>query len=225
MSQIIESLLEAMKTIAKKEIDKVDKNITIQAKIKEVKDEAKGLYDVEYLGNSFEASCPTRLNLVQNDLVSILIPNGDMSDKNKIILGAISNNINELGNSSVSVLYNEKSENFISNNEEFSFCSYSGNQEYIFFIKDSEKLFKNYRDDYHLLKLSFFAKVGLANDNIQGDYGVKIIIPTFDENLEEVEKEIVLNRLSAGDPNNNTGEIYCQREQIFDMEHYTYNPH
>ena len=224
MSQIIESLLEAMKTIAKKEIDKVDKNITIQAKIKEVKDEAKGLYDVEYLGNSFEASCPTRLNLVQNDLVSILIPNGDMSDKNKIILGAISNNINELGNSSVSVLYNEKSENFISNNEEFSFCSYSGNQEYIFFIKDSEKLFKNYRDDYHLLKLSFFAKVGLANDNIQGDYGVKIIIPAFDENLEEVEKEIVLNRLSAGDPNNNTGEIYCQREQIFDMEHYTYNP-
>ena len=106
---LVKELLSAIKIIAKKEISNTDKNTTLECRVVSVIDEAKRLYEVEYLGNSMQAySINSESSFSCNDLVYVTVPNGKFNNK-KLILGALSPTVATFVESVSSQSYNTKS--------------------------------------------------------------------------------------------------------------------
>ena len=86
------ALLKAMDSFADKATKSTKGTLTIEAKIVEVVDKGKGKYKVWYQGSTFEATAAnTNVTYSINDIVFILVPDGDF-DKNKIILAPVVTN-------------------------------------------------------------------------------------------------------------------------------------
>ena len=185
-SDIQNSLFEAMKIFSESATANSGATITIDGTITTVKDEAAGIYSVEYLGSIFEAHTNSNITYSVGDNVYVLVPDGDFT-KEKIILGLISasasaytNNIENSKN------YYEVSDNLIDNNlGTIKLSSYvavnPGDNKINITIHDATTfgaLINGYLDDYRTFKLSLSAKTSLAvAQQSKGNYGISLNIP------------------------------------------------
>ena len=214
---LVKELLSAIKIIAKKEISNTDKNTTIECRVVSVIDEAKRLYEVEYLGNSMQAtSIDSESSFSCNDLVYVTVPNGKFNNK-KLILGAVSPNISTFVNTDQTQSFNIKSENILKDLEEYNICSFNDrlnketNQIGYSVIEDEFGIINKYMKEYSYIRIGFNVKTKLPNEQNNGNYGVRINIPFFDENGKQVLREYYLDKTNIqGDPFSKTEE-----EEVF----------
>ena len=214
---LVKELLSAMKIIAKKEVSNTDKNTTLECRVVSVIDEAKRLYEVDYLGNSIQAySINSESSFSCNDLVYVAVPNGKFNNR-KLILGAVSPNIATFVNSNLNQSYILKSENIIRDLTEYNICSFNDklnketNQIGYSIIEDEYGIIDKYMKEHSYIRIGFNVKTKLPSHQKLGNYGVRISIPFFDENGQQVLKEYYLDKTNIqGDPFSKTIE-----EEVF----------
>ena len=185
-SNIQNSLFEAMKIFSESAAANSGATLTIDSTITAVKDEAAGVYSVEYLGSTFEVHSNSNATYSVGDSVYVLVPDGDFT-KEKIILGLISasasaytNNIENGKN------YYEVSDNLVDNSSgTIKLSSYAtikpGDNKTNITAHDSTTfgaLINGYLGDYRTFKLSLSAKTSLAvTQQSKGNYGISLNIP------------------------------------------------
>lgn len=187
MNEIQNSLLETMRAFTK--ATSATTTVTIEGRIVNIIDAGKKEYEVEYQGNTFAAHAISEVNYKVNDIVYLLIPNGDFS-KNKIILGLV-NSLDKVFVSETdyddSIIRQEISDNLI--DRDFGVIKLSSyedtkveNQNITNFpLVNFNKIFQEYFNKYKNYKLSFSTKTEL--DLIQqsgGNYGVSLKIPLIE---------------------------------------------
>ena len=187
-SNIQNSLFETMKIFSESAAANSGSTITIEGRITAIKDEAAGIYEVEYLGSTIEAHASSDTIYEVNDSVYILVPDGDFT-KEKIILSLISASAktytSEIENNKN---YYEISDNLIDNSlgtiklSSYTTVKKNDNKTDISTQNNSVigALFNDYLKTYRTFKFSFLAKTALPlEQQNSGNYGVSINIPIF----------------------------------------------
>ena len=134
MSSYEEKLCEAMEYIAEKAVQSASYDKTIQATIIRCEDELLGQYKVRYQDSTFYAyAANTEITYSANTLVYILVPGNDMGNT-KTILGTVK----KLGSDYITLVesgYELVGVNCILSEEEYSLCSYKGEQHLVIYDK------------------------------------------------------------------------------------------
>ena len=129
-----EKLCEAMEYIADKAVQNASYDKTIQATIIRCEDELLGQYKVRYQDSTFYAyAANTEITYSANTLVYILVPGNDMGNT-KTILGTVK----KLGSDYITLVesgYELVGVNCILSEEEYSLCSYKGEQHLVIYDK------------------------------------------------------------------------------------------
>ena len=184
MNDIQNSLFETMKTFADWSNTVSNATTTIQCVITEVLDQGSGIYNVKYLDNIFPASANSNVTYSINDIVYVLIPDGNF-ENNKVILGLV----NPTAVSYVAALsedskYYDVSGNLIdidfgtikmssydTINEKFGNISSQD-------LYDFNIMVSSYLETYNTFGLSFNVKTILPQEQqSNGNYGITINIP------------------------------------------------
>lgn len=194
-------------TLSQSQYDK-----TIQGTIQKITDLTLSKYLVKYQDSSFEAISADKNTVFQrDDLVYVLIPNGDFN-KDKTIIGKVGGNIIRNPNVySTGDTYIKTGE--ILNNEKntFSLCSYYGNQEKVLFDKENNINLLGFKEDILLEQLQFSDTFILEfqlktelkrSQRTQGNYGIKILAIIENEIGQTMEKNLIF------DINNINGNPY-----------------
>lgn len=118
------ALLQSIELFAKKEANQVPATLTVEAKVVEVIDQGRGIYKVQYLGNSFEAvAANTNIIYDIDEMVYLIIPNGNF-DNNKIILAPISAATTTYASTLDSNSYFALGDNLFASVDDVELCTY-----------------------------------------------------------------------------------------------------
>lgn len=232
------SLYQTMEMFAKYNNENSKSTITIECKIAEIVDAGLKEYVVTYLGNSFTAHAVNDYSYTINDLVYVLVPDGDFT-KNKIILGLASAGISSDTSDSETDKYYEVSDNLFYNRAyDFQMSSYRDTEENIFILSSDKQhgftafddLFSDFLSHYRTLCLKCRIKTSFLAEQLngQGNYGIVFTVP-LQRKGENGENAISLVSYSI-DTSNMLGDPYNFNEFIEQSlyftidEQYTYNP-
>lgn len=198
-----QSLLTSMETLIDSALLKNNYDKTIQGTIVKNLDLNSGKYLIKYQDSSFEAfSADNNVIFSKDDLVYVLVPNGDMK-KDKVIIGCVGGEL--IRNSNIHT--NKETclkigKNFNNNKNSFSLCSYKKEQEKILYKKEeninqiqfNESDFLEYKKDAEVLILDFQLKTSLDRiQRLKGNYGVQIIAEFKDELDSITEKKLIFD--------------------------------
>lgn len=180
-----ESLATSIATLSNASVQASDAARTVEATIVSIEDEGLGLYKVNYKDNIFDAYSPSSVVYSQDDIVCILIPEGD-SSKTKIILGAVSPSAEMEVNDLVED-YMEISDNFLNNIEDCELCTYRTEEHRSIgtsYIKQNLKnnlstYLKNNQRDF-LLTANIKTNIPYEQQ-VKGDYGIVLVIPLLQD--------------------------------------------
>lgn len=179
--------------------------LTVEAKVIEVIDDGLGIYKVEYLENTFEATAAnTEITYEENDLVYVLIPNGDF-DKNKIIISPVSNGKSVYADTQNENLYIALGSNLFSNAAELEL--YSNRNTPLtevpnLDLTDFYDIVSPVLEDSRTLDLTCYIKTDIIQEQRKrGNYGLVLTIPVIQEGTKT-------NYTVTLDINNLKGDLY-----------------
>lgn len=187
MNDIQNSLFETMEAFRK--AASATTTLTIEGRVSGEIDSGKREYEIEYQSNRFTAHAISEVNYRVDDIVYVVIPNGDFS-KNKIILGLV-NSLDKVfvsdSDYNDSIIRQEVSDNLI--DRDFGVIELSSyketkveNQNITNYpLVNFNKVFQEYFNKYKTYKLSFSAKTMLdIAQQSGGNYGVALKIPLIE---------------------------------------------
>lgn len=178
MNSLAESTLDAIELMYNSAVQNSKNSKTIECKVIEKIDAGIGLYRVSYLGNdNIEAyASNASINYEKDDIVYVLIPEGNDFSKTKIILGAASPSGNMYVSNEESE-YITLSENLIYGNE-VSLCTYHNQVFSIDLENFNNDVFLDYLNKYK--NFLFSAKIRTSipiEQQFPGNYGVILKLP------------------------------------------------
>ncbi len=86
-NELQQSLLDTVQLMSTKAANSTNATLTVKCTVVDVIDAGLGLYKVKYGDNTFEVYCHLNSTFVKDDLVYVLIPDGDFSNE-KLIVGS-----------------------------------------------------------------------------------------------------------------------------------------
>ena len=211
--QLQGSLLQAIQTLTDSSVAHSKATMTVKAEITEVVSISQGIYKARYLNDSLTVYAMQGLEYSVGNIVYILIPDGNFSNK-KLILSnaAVVDEVSvQMGESTSADEYYDISENFFANfNNTIQLCSYKTSNGGIT-LSQTDRAAKEKIIEYLKYYNTFYfgATIQTALDATQkarnGKYGIKLSIPLkgLDEETSTYWKEIQI------DPSNILGNPYA----------------
>lgn len=211
--QLQGSLLQAIQTLTDSSVAHSKATMTVKAEITEVVSISQGIYKARYLNDSLTVYAMQGLEYSVGNIVYILIPDGNFSNK-KLILSnaAVVDEVSvQIGESTSADEYYDISENFFANfNNTIQLCSYKTSNGGIT-LSQIDRAAKEKIIEYLKYYNTFYfgATIQTALDATQkarnGKYGIKLSIPLkgLDEETSTYWKEIQI------DPSNILGNPYA----------------
>ena len=211
--QLQDSLLQAIQTLTDSSVAHSKATMTVKAEITEVVSISQGIYKARYLNDSLTVYAMQGLEYSVGNIVYILIPDGNFSNK-KLILSnaAVVDEVSvQIGESTSADEYYDISENFFANfNNTIQLCSYKTSNGGIT-LSQIDRAAKEKIIEYLKYYNTFYfgATIQTALDATQkarnGKYGIKLSIPLkgLDEETSTYWKEIQI------DPSNILGNPYA----------------
>lgn len=203
-SSLTEAILETVDIISTKTVKtSTAKTLTLEAKIVKVLDKGRGIYKVQYLDNLLEAqSSNAAVTYNENDIVYIVVPEGDFT-KQIVILSLVSSE-----NANAFIVEQDLNirigDSIFGAAESVSLCSFH-NEEKTFAIDKIlfSQLFPTYLKDTRTfcLNCAIETKIEIAR-RARGNYGLILTIPLKDENGTKISYTTTL------DINNILGDAY-----------------
>lgn len=183
MNNYEDQILDTVEKIINNTLDQSSYDKTIQATIQKITNLSSATYLLKYQDSSFEAaSADKNVTFAKDDLVYVLVPNGDMR-KDKTIIGKVGGtairNANVYSSKDTFVKIGKVLNNEINN---FSLCSYKAEQQIKLYENDGNNLIdfdketlKEYQSSGDVFTLEFSLKTNLNREQrSKGDYGIKI---------------------------------------------------
>lgn len=209
-SDMTTALTEAIQTISKSNANAISSTLVVEAEIVDVIDAGLGTYKIKYLGNVFEANAAhTEIAYEINDLVNVIIPNGDFN-KNKIILSPINASDVVYGSTTDDTVYIPLGDNLFKYINDISLSTYRPHEPRVFEDIDTEGfsiLFKSALSDSRVF--NFTCKIQTKIDpsrRSNGNYGLYLDIPI----LQEIDGILTQKYYSVKlDITNMTGDPYA----------------
>lgn len=212
--QYEQNILTSIETLVDNALSQNNYDKTIQGTIVKITDLTMGKYLIKYQDSTFEAySADKNTIFSKDDLVYILVPNGDMK-KDKTIIGCVGGNLIRNTNvHSSGETYIKIGKTLNDNDNSFSLCSYKTEEKVIYkkgevnYIQFNESDLLEYSQDADVLVLNFQLRSVL--DRIQrtkGNYGLQIIASFVDElnNISEKTLNFDINDINGNPYNINT---------------------
>lgn len=178
-----DQILDTVEKIIDNTLNQSNYDKTIQATIQKITNLSSATYLLKYQDSSFEAtSADKNITFVKDDLVYILVPNGDMR-KDKTIMGKVGGttirNANVYSSKDTFVKIGKVLNNEINN---FSLCSYETEQQIKLYdclgdnlINFDKKALKEYQPNGDVFTLEFSLRTNLSREQrSKGNYGIKI---------------------------------------------------
>ena len=246
-TEVQKSILDAMRLVVTGEIaDNINAPVVVKGEVLEILDESNHQYKILYNNNTYDdvyAIANTQYSI--STIVYVLIPEGDYSDK-KWILGSVQPDADSFVTESKYDIYTTISPNLLDQiegyyddshkieekkwHEEIHLKSWM-DEEIPLNIKTGyqnfAKTFKDYLVNYKTFVFSALIKTDIdINYQKQGDYGLKMIIPTVNTKLQKDNKqpfEIFMTTYQMqGDPYNY--DLFQRVNVYFSLnEEWTYN--
>lgn len=199
------ALLQSIGALAENAASNTKATLTIEAKIVDVIDEGKGIYKVEYLGNTFEAATANS-DIIYNidELVYIIVPEGNF-DNNKVILSPVSP-------SNITYASTEEGASYITLGDNL-FASVADVELYTYRPHNAEpididltgfaQLFQAALKDSRIFNFTCRVKTNIEKSRrTKGNYGLILSIPVIQENeIQNYNVVLDINNLK-GDPYN-----------------------
>ena len=198
------ALLQSMEAFAEMARTSTNGTITIEAKIVEVVDEGKGIYKVQYLGNTFEASSPsTEIVYNVDDVVYVVVPDGNF-DKNKIILSPVSPVETTYASTEDSVSYITIGDNLFASVADIELCTYRPHDKTEEMVDTTgfAQLFAAALNDSRVFNFTCRIKTNIdVSRRAKGNYGLILDIPVIQEGIQKFYSVTL-------DINNLSGDLY-----------------
>ena len=200
------ALLQSIDLLAKSAANNTNGTLTIEAKIVDVVDEGKGIYKVEYLGNTFEAATASSEVIYSlDDMVYVLVPDGNF-DKNKVILSPASPAETTYASTENGVSYITFGDNLFASIADVELCTYRPETKIVSTDKTGfAQLFAEALKDSRVFNFTSRIKTNIDKSRrTKGNYGLNLVIPVIQEN-ESTEYTVTLDINNIkGDPYNFT---------------------
>lgn len=223
INSLSSAIVEGVSTILKANTS--TGTLTVEAKIKEIVDEGIGIYKVQYLDNTFNATAINKSIVYDIDeSVYILVPNGDF-DKEKIIIApaeGIKTTYADISNSNFYIPLGDNILNQLNNDYELSLCSYKTVSPTRFKDENNRNIdFNGLFEDLNIALLtsrvfSFTCEILTdipTDQRRRGNYGIILTIPTLVNGVEnELNVTLDINNFS-GDPYDY--EVYAKQITYF----------
>lgn len=219
MSEIADSILDAVEILVDKKTSDLQFNKTIRGKISEIIDESIGKYKIQYQNSYFTAySSDSNATYQKGSEVYVEILSNDF-EKNALILGTV----RRLGSNYISIIEKLDKYTNIGAEEDYdgsiAFCSYGGAQEIeLYNSENNENLWKiNTENIKQAAAASDSLKLGAkiknqldaAQRSKQGNFGIKILAEYYNEaELDSLDERSILIREYLFDVNDMTGQPY-----------------
>lgn len=214
MSALQESICDAMSILTNSAIQHSNATITLECKIIDILDAALGLYKVEYLGNQFEVySNPTVIYNI-DDIVYVLVPDGDM-DKTKTIISGVTPSASMYITDSPSDNYIPISDNLLWNIGDINLCTYHSEEKNIPInnILEFNTIMQDYLENYKTYLFSAKIKTNIPLDQQQGgNYGLILSLPFLKISNEDGEISSPIWKTVSIDINTIQGNPYRLNE-------------
>lgn len=186
-------LIDTIEQITENKMNSVDYDKTVQGTIIKSIDSITGKYLIKYQDSTFEAyTADKSVVFSKDDLVYILVPNGDMN-KDKTIIGRVGGKLIRNTNVySTGETYVKIGKNLNDDNNNFSLCSYKTQEKILYkkgevnYLQFKESDLLEYSQDADVLVLNFQLKTALNRiQRLKGNYGVRIIA-SFTNDFDDV---------------------------------------
>ena len=180
-NNLTSAIIETMNIVSKANAS--TSTLTIEARIKEVVDAGLGIYKVAYMENVFEASSAYINDTYDIDeLVYILIPNGNF-DKNKVIISRADKNRNAQTGSKEENVYIALGDSLIEALADVNLCSYIPSQISTTTLINSS-LVASINDSYvYCLNCDIATNIP-KEQRVKGNYGITFEFPLIQDNQE-----------------------------------------
>lgn len=184
MTDIQQSLLDAMAKVGQGSVEKANYAYTVKGTIVSLEDPSVNLYKISYGSNTFNAYASAGMVFDEGDLVYILVPDGDFSQE-KMILGSTAPRADMyVSNDHAGELYIPKTDNLIGINAEDNLIELST------YTTDTKNIpisnidtFNQIIGDYFGSNNKFFRFTAKVKTNIDpnhqslGNYGLRLTLP------------------------------------------------
>lgn len=216
VNSLSSALLESLNTISKANTS--TGTLTIEARIKEVVDEGLGIYQVEYMGNLFEANTSSE-NTIYNidDIVYVLVPDGNF-DKEKVILSHVNKNATIYATIEDENTFISLGDNLLTDTCSTELCSYKTQEKTINsnYLSNLLLLMNDSLQDSRFFNLFCEIKTAIPQDQrSRGNYGLELTLPVVQNEIETTYKVILDINTIQGDPYN--FQIYANQNLSFEL--------
>ena len=192
-----QSLLNSMQILSETAVNQDNAVKSIKATIVNIKDEGLNIYTVSYGGNQFEASATSSSVKYQTgDIVYVLIPDGDFSQK-KLIIGAVAARATMYSFTTQTSPYFSVSTNLFGSIDEIKMKSWVDENTEIS-VSDFGLTLSEYLEEYKTICFSAKVKTDIDKDHqIKGNYGLILELPfkviAEGGQIQEVSKFLIMD--------------------------------
>ena len=236
-TELQESLLDTISIVADNSVNNAKADLTIECEVVKIQDSEKGVYTVRYTENNFTAHSVNGISYAVGDSVYVLVPQGDFS-KNKIIEGTTKGSKQNVipGSGETTVIidpttelqdedyYSEISDNLLIDiDDDIELCTYHTEEKIINFNDDFISAIMAYYDKF-VLYADFRTDIIDLAQRANGNYGIKISIPTINK---ETNEKGIFNKvidIYGMDGNYYNFEKFVTQKLFFDFEGINYDP-
>ena len=181
MNSLQENILDAVKMLADNSVNHSNATLTIECRIVEILDAGINLYKVNYRNNDFEAYASNALDFEVDDIVFVLIPDGDFS-KTKTIIGAVEPVSRMSSGETESDTYIKVSNSLLGEIDEIQLCTYNDEIKVINIDEDFNTIFKDYFNNYKNYLFSARIRTDMPlEQQINGNYGIILNLPVWED--------------------------------------------
>lgn len=217
LNTLSSALLQSIDAMAQSAADGTNRTLTIEAKVVEVIDAGIGIYKVEYLGNTFEATAAhTEIVYDVDEMVYVIVPCGDF-DKNKVILSPVSPVTATYASTQGGASFITLGDNLFASVADVELCTYrphdadpagSDASPYVDINTTGfAQLFKEALKDSRTFNFSCRIKTDIDKSRrSKGNYGLVLDIPVIQENTQKFYSVVLDINNIKGDPYNLSAE-------------------
>lgn len=173
-----QSLLDSMQLLSQNAVTHDNSVKSIKATIVKTIDEGLNTYTVSYGGNQFEATASsTGVKYQTGDIVYVLIPDGDFSQK-KLIIGAVAARATMYSSINQNNSYRKISDNLITSIGDINLKSWIDTNELVENLNDFGNVFSEYLQSYRTVLFSAKVRTDIDKDHqVKGNYGIILNLP------------------------------------------------
>lgn len=173
-----QSMLDAMQLLSQKAASNTGATLTVKCTITDVVDAGLGLYQVKYGENLFNVYNSSDINYVIDDIVYVLVPDGDFSQQ-KFIIGSSAPKASMLVQEDSSEIYIPISDNLFDADGDINLRSWMDESNIVSIgTTNFNTIFKNYLNTYRNFLFTASIKTEIDKDyQMKGNYGLILYLP------------------------------------------------